>query len=502
MNDSIFGARHAALIVAWAASSVAIANATEPAFRHRAQIAIAQPAAFVQLPLPPSAYGRSEQAELRDLRIVDASGARVPFAVLQPRVAQTVQIDQLRDAAIYPLPPRPADGQAWAPPVEISMQGDRVNVKVRNTRPTPVSSNAPGWLVDTGERMVGTPPPRALRFVWPAGADFSAAFEFESSDDLRQWRAGGSGQLMALNSATGPLTQPALELPPTTGRFVRLVWADAAAAPRISGAKIVAAQPQSVALDAPTELQFAASAEPLTQAMPGTVTPPRDELAQRALHFDLGGNLPLSAIDLQWAAGTRVAPVRVQGRSRLDQRWQPLADAVFYRLERGGRVSRSPPIALQASARYLRFVPDERSAALDPGATRLVVRAPLASLVFATQGQEPFTLLAGSGDAPAGALPVGTLVPGLDEERRRFGRAALGEWREVAAVAQRAERQQREAALRPWLLWAVLLAGVGGLGFMVWRLLPKRASMAPATAPAAAPAPSGNSPAAPRDSRG
>ena len=29
---------------------------------------------------------------------------------------------------------------------------------------------------------------------------------------------------------------------------------------------------------------------------------------------------------------------------------------------------------------------------------------------------------------------------------------------------------QRLAAWRPWLLWAVLVAGVDGLGFMVWRL--------------------------------
>jgi hypothetical protein len=493
MNDSIFGARHLALVVACATGGLAlVAGAAEPAFRHRASIAVVQPASFVQLTLPASAYERSAQAELRDLRVVDATGARVPFALLQPRVAQTVQIDRLRDAAVYPLPPRPVDGRAWAAPVEISMQGSRVDVKLRPGQTAASPTNAPGWLIDTGERTTSGPLPRALRFAWPAGADFSAAFEFESSDDLRQWRAGGSGQLMALNAATGPLTQPTLELAPTTGRFVRLVWADAAAAPRLSGAKVVAAQPQSVVFDAPTELQFAASAEPTSQAAPGTATPQRDELAARALHFDLGGNLPLVAIDLQLAAGTRVAPVRVQSRSRLDQPWQQLADAVVYRLERGASVSHSPPIVVQASARYLRVVPDERSAALAPGATRLLVRATLASLVFASQGQQPFTLLAGSADAPAGALPIGTLVPALDEERPRFGRATVGEWREVAAVAERDQRQQREAALRPWLLWAVLLAGVGGLGFMVWRLLVK----------GAAPAPSGSSPAAPRDSRG
>jgi hypothetical protein len=37
-------------------------------------------------------------------------------------------------------------------------------------------------------------------------------------------------------------------------------------------------------------------------------------------------------------------------------------------------------------------------------------------------------------------------------------------------VARAVEQQQRRAALRPWLLWAVLLAGVAGLAFMVWRL--------------------------------
>ena len=44
------------------------------------------------------------------------------------------------------------------------------------------------------------------------------------------------------------------------------------------------------------------------------------------------------------------------------------------------------------------------------------------------------------------------------------------DWGEVAAVARAAERQTQLATLGPWLLWAVLLAGVAGLAFMVWRL--------------------------------
>jgi hypothetical protein len=162
--------------------------------------------------------------------------------------------------------------------------------------------------------------------------------------------------------------------------------------------------------------------------------------------------------------------VRVQGRNAATEAWREIAQGVFYRLERDGGVSTAPPLALQATLRFLRIVPDERAAALDAATTRLAVQAQLASLVFAMQGTPPYTLQAGAPVAAAGALPIAALVPALAEERPRFGRAALGEWSEVAEVARSAEAAERRAALRPWLLWSVLLAGVAGLAFMVCRL--------------------------------
>ena len=86
------------------------------------------------------------------------------------------------------------------------------------------------------------------------------------------------------------------------------------------------------------------------------------------------------------------------------------------------------------------------------------------------QGREPFTLQGGATEAQPSALPIQTLLPLLDEERPRFGQASLGAWSESEEVLRRIQSQQRLAAMRPWLLWAVLLAGVTGLGFMVWRL--------------------------------
>ena len=438
--------------------------ADEPAFRYAAPITVSSPGAFVKLPLPAAAYGRSASANLADLRIVDARGERVPFAVLVPRQAEAQTTEQQRDATLYPLPAKPAADGTWAAPIEVTIDGDRLSVKrlAAGTTVAPATTSA-GWLFDLGERQRDEPAPQSLRIAWSGPAEFTAAFRFETSDDLRQWRSGGSGQLMALASPAGALTQPTLALGGHPGRFVRLVWADGATAPQVSAAKVIAAQQGSKVLDAPAIIVASPSAEPAGKAAP-------DAAAQRTLHFDLGGTLPIAQLDLRWTSGTIVAPVRLQARDETNEPWRELGSAVFYRLERGTDVSNSPPFAVTTHTRYIRVLPDARAAALDAAQTQLVVQAPLASLVFAAQGQPPYTLQAGAKVTTPSALPMATLVPSLDKERERFGSATLGPWSEVSAVARAEQAQQQRAALRPWLLWSVLLAGVAVLGFMVWRL--------------------------------
>ena len=433
--------------------------ADEPAFRFRAPIEIKQPGAFVQLKLSPSDYAKSAQGGLADLRIVDAEGARVPFAVLTPLASETQTTEQLRPAMLYPLPKRPGPGGTWQSPLELSVQGDRISIK-RTPGPSTATSASAGWLVDLGDRKPNDPVTRAIRLQWSGPAEFSVAYDLESSDDLRQWRRGGGGHLMALASATGPLTQPLVPLPEGSGRFVRLVWADPQGAPVLTGAQSVATQRNDRPVDPPVEMELPSTAAPAAA----------DADSRRSLHFDLGATLPISELDLRLPPGTRVAPVRVQARSHAGAAWNDVASAVFYRIERDGKTSHSPPVPVQLHTRYLRVVPDERAAALDAAQTKLALKLPLASLVFASQGKPPFNLLAGSPDARAGALPVSALVPGLDEERPRFGQAATGTWSEVDEVVRALQSRERMAALRPYLLWAVLLVGVAGLGWMVWRL--------------------------------
>lgn len=467
-----------AIAAAALSPTLCIAATTEPTpYRYAAPIEIVKPAPFIELALPPAAYAHALQGDLRDLRVVDARGERVPFALLTPGAAPAPS-EQVREATLYPLPPRPPGATTWSSPVEVTVEGDRISVR-RSGTPVAASAaagrEAPGWLIDMGETRLGDALPRRLQLRWSGPAEFSAAYAIETSDDLRDWRGGPGGQLMALQSASGALAQPVVALPDRAGRFVRLTWLDPAAAPVLVGAIAFAPARGLVASASGSEFSFAPDAEPASPR--GTAND-----ARGALTFDLGGDLPLVDIDLRFATGTHVAPVRVQGRNRAADPWREFGGGVFYRLERQGAVAESPAVAMTAHARFLRIVPDERAAALDAQQARLVVHARLASLVFAASGEAPFRLLAGSRDAAAGALAATTLVPLLEDERSRFGRATLGAFGEAPEVARLAERDEREARLRLWLLWGVLVIGVFGLGVLVWRL----ARSGPAAPPPAA----------------
>ena len=244
-----------------AAAAVAAAQADPAPYRYQAPIAIEVAAPFVQLALPPAAYGRAEQDDLRDLRLVDSRGERVPFAILPPLA--TVQLSQqVREATLYPLPARPSPGGAWPSPVDVVVEGDRISVRRRGGDRTLAAAprESGGWLIDSGERLRGEALPKSLRLRWSAPAEFSVAYRLETSDDLRQWRPAGSGQLMALQSAVGALTQPVVGLPDGAGRFVRLLWAEPAAAPALTGATVLVAERQRVASDSTRELAFAPAA--------------------------------------------------------------------------------------------------------------------------------------------------------------------------------------------------------------------------------------------------
>lgn len=461
------------LTVTTAAAAVAADTTDAMLFRYRAPIHIEQPGALVRVPLPVDVYARSLRGPLADLRVVDARGQRVPFGLLEARAEERTTSERWRDVQLYALPPRPEAGGRWAAPVEVIVDADgRTTLRTRGGNAA-TAAGSPGWLIDLGERERDAPRPARLQLAWGDAAAFSAPYTLEHSADLREWRAAGGGQLLSLLSDSGPLTQPDVPLPAQVERFVRLAWSAPAPHPLVIGARADTPLVRSHDVDAQTEIRLTASAQ-------------GDDDAAHALHFDIGAVVPIARLEAQWSAGNHVLPVRVQVRARSEAEWAEVASTVFYRLEQpDGEAQSSSPLALQTTARYLRLMPDVRAGTVRTDALQLVVHAPLASLVFTAQGEAPYELLVGAAQADPGALPLASVVP--DQERERgasaarapWGQASVGAFSEVSEAAERARREDSRAALRPWLLWSVLVAGVLVLAVMVWRLVRGSAPSAP-----------------------
>jgi Protein of unknown function (DUF3999) len=474
--------------------------AAEQAWRYRAPVSIERAAPLLRLPLPLSAYAASE-GRVDELRVVDARGDRIPFAWLDTppdgagaapgsgAPAVLADRDVWRSVSLYRLPPPAAPGHEGRLPVEVQLQAGRVIIRTlpgtaESGRAAPSAAPSPGWLFDMGEgfeeRLPGEAAalPSTLRLRWTGPAEFAAAFTLEHSADLREWRSAGGGQVMALAGGSGVLSQPDIALPTRAERFVRLRWANPAEAPLLTAAQAAWPKPPAPGAQALTEVTVSA----LRDAAGASASADEKAVAAQSLVFDLGASLPLHSLALQWPEGgaSRVWPAQLQWRDRAEEPWQSAMATVFYQLEREGSVQRPAPLRWSGQARYLRIVVDQRAGQPYPEGVRLVARAAFASTVLVAQGTPPYALLAGpvpggtrmdrAGGASGGALPLATLMPDPASDRQRLGLAQVGAFAEQPLAVEQARAASRDAAWRPWLLWALLLAGVAGLGVMVWRL--------------------------------
>ncbi|MFN0186430.1 MAG: DUF3999 family protein [Aquabacterium sp.] len=473
----------AATLAASLATALAAApTADPPRYRHQALLSIERPAPFIELAVPVAVLGAARQPGAADIALQDSTGRALPFAWLPARVVAAAPRETVQDVALFAWP-RPQVDRPLPSTVRLRVEGGRIDVQAASGATHTAAQPAAGWLIDLGERKADAPRATALRLQWPdAAVPFTAGFALQDSTDLRQWRPIGGGHVMALRGPAGGAgpSQPRVALPADGARFVRLSWDAGAAPPPLRGAQAVFESAAEPTREAPLVLTPKPVPAPTQTAStgPGAAAADAAEAARaaRSVHLDLGAALDLQSLTLRFAAGNRVVPVQVQSRLDAQQPWRDEQSTVLYRLERsGGQVDVPPALALATRARWLRVLPDERAGPLDGAALQIEVQARQPRLVFVAQGAPPYRLKVGAAGLPASpALGIEQLVPKLDDERSRFGRATLADALEEDPAAAAAEAsEQRWARWRPVLLWVVLIGGVLGLGAMVWRLARK-----------------------------
>ncbi|WP_330114593.1 DUF3999 domain-containing protein [Pseudomonas sp. JS3066] len=426
-------------------------------FTTRVELRLDGQGPWYRMDLPMALHFAAQHADLRDLRVFNAEGESLAYALTRSsaserraRHEQTVRWFPLRG---------PADGSGALPSVRIERSTTGTVVQVVPENPVAEGEQLRGWLLDVSG--VGAPLEK-LSLEWNSAADGFQHFSIEASDDLQHWESWGDGQVARLSFADQRIDQREVALPGRSARYLRLLWQSPRHAAELTAVKVSSASRESL----PAAMAWSAPLDPVSSKAGQYI-------------WDLPLGLPIERLRVAVERPGSLLPVQVEARRDGAPQWQPVMSGLLYRLPQDGKEVAQEELDLPGwmAIKQLRLTVDQRAGGFGQQVPRLEVGMHATQVVFLARGNPPFTLALGNLEASRAELPLSTLVPGFDSASlEKMGRAEA-----VAIPAQTgvhpAERQA--AGQIVWKrvgLWAVLLLGVGLLGGMAFSLLRRPAA--------------------------
>jgi hypothetical protein len=411
-------------------------------FAYRMQVEGTGDAPAYRVALPLAVYQKIVHPDLADVRVFNGNGEQVSFAIERP-AAGTIA-SAATQLSIFPLKDA-SDATLAALRVTIESGQGAINVQTGGSNPP--SDRIAAYLVDG--RMLDVPV-SALRLEWPADApDFAGRVKVEASDSLSGWRAVAFAAPIAnLHSTADRLVEQRVEFPPTRAKYWRLSWAGPAAPFVLTS---LFGEPAKQSVDALHESMSVAAASP--SAKPGE------------FQYDLGATPTVDRVNLELPDLNTVVDVELLSREHPGDAWHTVRRSGFYRLKSEEEELRNGPVSVPpTSDRYWLVRTDPRQGGLGLAAPHLVVEWVPHEVVFVARGAAPFYLAYGSIEAKPAAVSLAMLprnvaiVPASLSQPEVSGGDSL---------------LQPAGAPFPWktpLLWVVLIAGAGLLGWMAYRL--------------------------------
>ena len=458
------------VVAAVAADAAAAGPADRPdAYAHAIPVRVSGRQAVVQLPLPRAVYLEARSGGLRDLRLFDAEGNAMPFALVE-RTREDEVARSAAPAAIFAVRAPAGARQGLPDGLQIRTRADGTVISVtppaagRATGPADELASLVLDLQSAGPPHAGAAV-AALKLTLPPGVDgYQARLAVDTIDDLQHWAPLAETAVSWLANAQGAsVHQDRIAFAPRAFRYARIAW--------LEGKPLEFA---AVSADYVTEV-------PALRRWDSVVLQPAAGKADGDLVYAAPVAIPVRSVGLVFQQQNVVLPALV-GQYRRQRRGEPggaagqapaaglepVASATFYRLTQNGqpRVSTDVDIAPTHAAEW---VVRPRARVLERPALRL--RWMPATMVFVAGGKGPYTLAFGREGAPAGDLPLAQVAPGFSRDEL----AALEQAQAGAPLRRQAADRGRAwpaglADGRTLWLWTLLLIGVAVLAAMAWQL--------------------------------
>jgi Protein of unknown function (DUF3999) len=422
-------------------ASVGAASSTEH-FAQRFALQLDGNAPYYTVTLPGAVYQASRRDDLGDLRIFNGAGEPVPYSLQAPRTP-TATPPALQAVKWFPLPLSDAGIQGAPAGVTIAPDGT-----LRVTRSEPARTTRDADLVDIGKvsGRVG-----AL-VIHLRDDNYQGRVSVVASDDLRNWQSLTDAPLLKVNYAGNSVVQERIPLDDLHARYVRLHWLDRA--------------PDIASIDVEVHPDHPDPSTTTRQWREGIVA--RTDRTPGEYIFETDGAYPVDRLRLSLPQPNTVVRATVYSRADANTPWREAASGVLFRLRGSAGEQSNPPLEFVPDTDHLwRVDVDMRNGGLGSGTLTASVGWRPASLTFVARGAPPFTLAVGNASLGAAALSRDELLVGAASD---VVTARVGDALPVSPQEKRAAGRDTDSARR-YVLWAALLAAVGVLAGMAWRLM-------------------------------
>ena len=411
--------------------------------------------------LPFEIYGTVRRPDLGDIRVFNGAGEVVAHGLRN--LAPDPDVARQRQAVpFFPL----SFGKVAAGQADMSMQ------VVRNTAGTIVSIKA-GPEQGTGDRQVtgylfdlsGLQwPVGELEFHWNPDQDSSLFnISLQHSNDLQHWSPLVAGAtLVDLSHGGERVEKRTVPLPSRPQKYVRLTWQG-------RGSQLLLTQ-----VDGLSEIIGSRLRRHWTDLANGVVHSTGKELT---IDYETSSHLPVGSAQMHFRDKNQLARVVLQSRADAKDPWRRRCEQVFYNLSLADSPVRSEPCVFPTAAdRFWRALVRTDGAGI--GAGHQVPGLELGwrpiELVFVARGEPPFLLAFGSAklehqegktDSDMILQAVSAVAKNQAVDAARLGqRIELGGTKALQPLPQ-------APPLKKWLLWAILILGVGLLAGMARSLI-------------------------------
>lgn len=448
------------LLLAAACATVIAAGDPSPSdFAWRGTLATEGRIGLMRVAVPAEALARLQSRTAADLRLFDAQGRAVPFALAAPVQPAVQARDETAPYPAFPLySATRSERRAAAVQVRIEDRGRQQSLWVDlGGQPAQPPADAQPIAAALFDMRAQKAPVTALLVRGRVPANVPVRFNVATSADLTRWSSVPvEGRVFHFEGAGAPANDRLELAAPLSlqGRYLQLEWGGQA----------------GVQVDAVVGLLSPAQ-PPAALARVGLGAPVAD--GTTAAEWSLGFATPVRQLLLATGQANTLVPVRVLGRLQPSEPWRPLAQTLVYSIGPDDAKSRNAPVELgQPAVRWLR-VEATHGAQLPPASLSAQVLFDPLDIVFLAGTAGPYRLAAGRADTPTAALPLGMLSATTATPVQELPAAHITRVESEPPAALEAGGRWLPAGVsrKTAGLWLVLAVGVLVLGAVAWSLL-------------------------------